>query len=204
MPEKDYRLALSYDACGYPPSRTLPVGALLFEERGGRLVARARGGGPSFEAVELFGGVLSVLTAGAFRMLSSGRHTPRVEVDGLVVQREAWGFGAEEVGWADEGEAALRYAGARRWGREAGLPRHSFVRVRGERKPLYLDLESPVLVEVVARAARRAGGGQEGGRGGTMVEVAEMLPGPGGAWLEDAAGRRYTSEFRLVVVDQKP
>jgi hypothetical protein len=35
------------------------------------------------------------------------------------------------------------------------------------------------------------------------VGVTEMLPGPGQPWLRYAAGRRYTSEFRLVCVDAR-
>jgi hypothetical protein len=31
-----------------------------------------------------------------------------------------------------------------------------------------------------------------------------MLPDPGGCWLRDSAGERYTSEVRLLAVDPTP
>ena len=45
-----------------------------------------------------------------------------------------------------------------------------------------------------------------GTRGTTALKAAndaetEMLPAPGDAWLPDHLGRRYTSEFRIVMVD---
>jgi hypothetical protein len=35
------------------------------------------------------------------------------------------------------------------------------------------------------------------------VTVAEMLPAPDQAWLTDAQGQRYTTELRVVAVDQR-
>jgi hypothetical protein len=195
VPEKDYRLALSYDTSGY--SRTLPIGSLLIEESAGQLRARTRDGRLHFDLLELFGGVFSVLTATAFHLLAPGRHTPRVTIDNLVVQRELWGFEAAELGWVWEKSEAGRFAGARRWAREFGLPRHAFAKVSGERKPLYFDMQSPVLLEVLGRAVRHANKDAPG----IGMAVTEMVPDLDGTWLQDAEGRQYTSEFRFVAVD---
>jgi hypothetical protein len=46
------------------------------------------------------------------------------------------------------------------------------------------------------RARRNAGDA-------AMVTVAEMLPTPDQVWLTDARGVRYTSELRMVAVDQR-
>jgi hypothetical protein len=38
--------------------------------------------------------------------------------------------------------------------------------------------------------------------GERWVAFTEMLPGPDELWLADAQGRRYTSELRVVVLDE--
>lgn len=201
--EKDYLLALSYDACSQRPSHTISLGSLLIERGDGGLVARTRDGSLRFDILELFGGILSLLTADGFRLMPKARHTPRVSIDRLVVRRESWCYAAAELAWAKAGDEAGRFLGAQRWAREWGLPRRVFVKVACERKPLYVDMDSPVRLEVLARAVRRAGAGGDGaGEGdGAAVEVTEMLPGVEEAWLSDAAGERYTSELRFVAVD---
>ena len=35
------------------------------------------------------------------------------------------------------------------------------------------------------------------------MTLAEMLPAPDQAWLTDTRGQRYTTELRVVAVDQK-
>ena len=81
-----------------------------------------------------------------------------------------------------------------------GLPQKAFVKSSLEVKPFYVDLESPVLVEIFCRAIRRmnssAGEDEE-------IIFSEMLPGPQQLWLRDAAGASYTSELRFAVVDLK-
>jgi len=62
-------------------------------------------------------------------------------------------------------------------------------------KPFLLDLDSLASVDLLARAVRRAAGGQ--------VTVTEMLPEPDRLWLTDAAGDRYTAELRMVAVDRR-
>ncbi|MFD7505042.1 lantibiotic dehydratase [Streptomyces sp. NPDC059850] len=70
-----------------------------------------------------------------------------------------------------------------------GLPRHLFAKAPGEPKPLYLDLDAPLLVKQFCRTARAATG---------PVELGEMLPGPDQLWL-DLEGRGHTAEFRYAV-----
>ena len=68
---------------------------------------------------------------------------------------------------------------------------------RVERRPFYLDLESPVLVEILAKAIRRAAEEIPG----ASISVSEMLPDHDQLWLPDAQGNHYTCELRLVVLD---
>ena len=66
-----------------------------------------------------------------------------------------------------------------------------FVRSPEEVKPIYVDFESGLSIEMLIRLARQA----------PTISVSEMLPGPEGLWLGDAQGRRYVSELRLLAVD---
>jgi len=89
------------------------------------------------------------------------------------------------------------WIGARRWRALNNLPRRVFVGSGVERKPYYVDFDSPVLVGILLRLIRRT---QESGADET-VTFREMLPDMEQLWLEDSAGERYTSELRLVVFD---
>lgn len=197
---KDYRFAFSPDACLQHPSRTLSLGSLVIEQQDDDLKARTRDGSLCLDLLDLFGGILAVLTADCFSLLPRARHRPRVTIDRLVVLRESWTFGAEELLWTRASSEAERFLGAWGWARRWGLPARVFVKLKGERKPMYVDMESPVLVELLGRAVRRAAG-SNGTCEGEEVEVTEMLPEIEEAWLTDAAGQRYTSELRLVAVD---
>jgi hypothetical protein len=83
----------------------------------------------------------------------------------------------------------------RRWVRELGLPDRVFGGTPVERKPFYVDLTSPALVNMLARrvrdAARRDGDG--------LLVLSEMCPDLDELWLTDSDGASYTCEFRLVV-----
>ena len=76
------------------------------------------------------------------------------------------------------------------WARERGIPRRVFARSPLERKPRYVDFESPSLCRAVLRFAR-----------GGPLELTEMLPGPDECWLESDAGH-HTSELRVVALDR--
>jgi hypothetical protein len=65
-----------------------------------------------------------------------------------------------------------------------------FARTDGEGKPIYVDLDSPLLVRQLTRFAARA----------DLVRFTEMVPGPDELWLR-AGGRSYTSELRFAAFD---
>ena len=69
-----------------------------------------------------------------------------------------------------------------------------------EKKPFYLDLASPVLVEILCRMVRRV---ITAGRPADEFVFSEMLPDIENTWLPDASGASYTSELRFAVVDLK-
>jgi hypothetical protein len=68
-----------------------------------------------------------------------------------------------------------------------------------EDKPVYVDFDSPILVDNLAKIIRRT---MDQGAADATIAITEMLPTIEQAWLRDAAGQRYTSEFRIVTVDR--
>jgi hypothetical protein len=118
-----------------------------------------------------------------------------------VVSREKWTLPATEPAFAGHADQSTRYLQARAWAARHGLPRHVFLRLSGERKPIYADLTSLASIDLLCRGLRRA---RRNAGPDAKVTIAEMLPGPDQAWLFDAQGRRYTAELRMVATDLRP
>ena len=198
MSPKDYRLAISYDATASAAERVLPIGAFVIEEAGGRLVARTRDGSISFEMIELFGAVFSLLCASYFKISAPRKHIPRVTIDRLIVQREAWSFSAAELEFAHRKEEAERFAAVQRWVREHDLPRFVFVKVPLEPKPFFVDFESPILINFFTKSVRHTLNSESKE---SPITITEMIPTPDQLWLTDALGQRYTAELRMVGIE---
>lgn len=195
---KNYRLLVTHDACGIPKSQALPIGSLIVTETAEGLIVRDRANRVQFDIVEAFAESLSSHVINTFNILPPGRHTPRVTIDRLVICRESWRFTPVEFEFAYEKDEAARFLAARRWMREHEMPRFMFVKTKVERKPFYLDLDSPIYVNIFAKAIRRA---RESNHAKSPITLTEMIPDHGQAWLPDAEGNRYTSELRIVAVD---
>jgi hypothetical protein len=175
-------------------SRVVAVADLFAVEVGGHLRLRTRDGRHDLDALALFGYYLAAECMAQFRFLPEGAHTPRVAIDKLVIARERWLFEPGELAFCRASGRTAQFIAARAWALAHHLPRFLFVKVPEEPKPVYVDLESPLYVELLARLARKA----------SSLSFSEMLPGPDEAWLEDAAGDRYTSELRMAAVDPVP
>ena len=139
---------------------------------------------------------LPMLVAGVhaydpFPAASADGHGPRITIGRTVWRRETWDIPAAQ--------APQRPEDAANWARDHSLPRRVFALSPGELKPIYIDFASPVLTRILCRQLRRAAAGFPG----QPVRFTEMLPGPDDCWLADQDGRRYTSELRLVAVDQE-
>jgi hypothetical protein len=78
---------------------------------------------------------------------------------------------------------------AARWRTGHGLPRHVFAHTAAEPKPFYVDLESPISVDLLRRALASAPGAND-----AVLFVTEMLPGPDRLWVRDERGG-YATEF---------
>ncbi|AEV85024.1 lantibiotic dehydratase [Actinoplanes sp. SE50] len=153
--------------------------------------------GTRYDVVDAFSHVLTTLVMDRWRILPEADHTPRVTVDKVVLARETWRFPAAEQGFADAKTEALRFAAARRWAAERQLPRFVFVTSPAEPRPLFVDFDSPVFVNLLAKAVRRLVRKDPAAR----LTVSEMLPTPEQTWLTDDQGNRYTSELRFVAYD---
>jgi hypothetical protein len=195
---RNFRLLISPDACGGEPSRTVPISELVVEEIDGLLLLRTIDERWQFEIIDSFGEFLSNLITNFFHPLPPQRHTPRVTIDRLTIARETWRFGAAELTFAFEKDEVQRFVGARRWKHEFDLPRFVFIKAPVERKPLYLDLESPTLINIFAKIVRRA---KEANASDMAISVTEMDPAHDQLWLPDAEGNLYTNEFRLAALD---
>ncbi|WP_394617083.1 lantibiotic dehydratase [Lentzea sp. JNUCC 0626] len=192
-PEHTY-WAMHPDAAITPPG-TLPAGALRVLRQGNALVVRDVVSGRVFDLLEVFGEILSGTVMNSFELVPPGRHRPRVTIDTLVVSRETWAFDSTDLSWPHLLDGTERFRQAWRWHRDQGLPRRCFYRVAVEDKPLYVDFASVVLVDLLARAVRRADGHTR------AIVFSEPLPDFRQTWLRDGQDRRYTCELRLVAVD---
>ncbi|GAB4192327.1 MAG: hypothetical protein OHK0022_06430 [Roseiflexaceae bacterium] len=196
---RDLRLVSSNDSCGVPPGQALLIADLVVVDSGAGLQARTRDGQRRFDLIECFSEVLGMEIVNQFKPLRHARHTPRISIDRLVIQRETWRFQPAELPFVFEKQDEARFLGLRRWQRAQQLPRWAFVKMPTERKPFYVDFDSPVLVQMLAKALRRA---CTAGAAEEWFSISEMLPDHRQLWLHDAEGRRYTSELRFVAVDQ--
>jgi len=113
-------------------------------------------------------------------------HTPRIEIGGVVYQRERWELGAGQMPQFDaEDDEFGIFLKVRRMQQQHGLPRFVFYRVASEKKPLFLDFDNYLLVELFAANLAQ----------NTEVVISEMLPAPDGLWMRDGDGR-YCIEMR--------
>jgi hypothetical protein len=150
--------------------------------------------------LEVIGDLVSGNLPNCFDLVPPGAHMPRVAFDDLVVSRETWCLAATDPAFADTTDESTRYLQARAWAASHRLPRHVFCRFTGEGKPIYADLTSLASIDLISRALRRA---RRTAGADATVTVTEMLPAPDQTWLTDTQGQRYTTEVRVVAVDQK-
>lgn len=195
---KDLFIEVTPTPPGLPNSQVLSVAELSVEPGNGGLQVVSKGGRHSFDLVDFLQTAITSQIVGSFRLFSPQAHLPRVTVDRLILARESWSLQTTGLEFAQAVTEAERFSKARRWAHGLGLPRFLFVKTPYERKPFYLDLKSPLSIEIFAREVRRA---HEKGQGEASVRLSEMVPGPEDTWLPDREGNLYTSELRMVAVD---
>ena len=205
---RDYRLEFVDEPSGVPREQALPIGSLVVVKTLDHgLVLQTREGRLRFKLIEAFADALSDKVSNSFKILPPGRHSPRVSIDRLVISRESWSFSPIEMEFAVEKNEAIRYVEARRWAQQYDLPRFVFFKSHFEMKPIYVDFDSPILVSGLAKLVRQtheACLASERDPEHLLITLTEMYPTPDLVWLPDAAGQRYTSELRMVLLDPSP
>lgn len=173
------------------PEQVITVGELIVLKESGQLRVKSRDGRWSFDIIEVLENYLVAETSGAFSFLPRFRHRPRVAIDSVVVGRETWVFEPHELVFRELPRGSELFAAARKWARDFQLPPRVFVKIPEETKPMYIDLTSPVYIEILSRLASKA----------TSVTISEMLPDTDEAWLTDERGQCQTAELRFAAVD---
>jgi hypothetical protein len=177
-----------------PRDCVLSISNMEICEEDGQILVRASSHASkrcSLDLLSIFAWKLTWASLANFSLFAEQAHVPRVTIDRFVVHRESWIFAPSELSFASASSAFDRFCGARRWMLSAGLPRWVFVKVPEEIKPYYIDFDSAISVELLAKLVRKA----------SKVKVSEMLPTPDDAWLIDAEGKRYTCELRAAALD---
>ena len=195
---KDYRLDFAPELASDPTVHALAISEFVLEDVGNGLRIRTVDGRLSFDPVRFLINALLPLMSPNFKILKPKRHNPRISIDRLIISRESWSFSFDELTFANEPDAETRFLGARRWAATHGIPRFVFVKAPVEIKPLYLDLDSPIYMEILAKLIRRM---SRESQDNPFIGITEMLPAPNQLWLSDAQDNRYTSELRFVAVD---
>jgi hypothetical protein len=112
-------------------------------------------------------------------------HWRRVVAGKLVLFRERWTFRRDlwpaAPARGDDPEPFAREAA--RWSAAHSLPRHVFVHTTREPKPRYIDLESPLFVDLLRRDLAALDGEAD-----AVLHVTEMLPAPEDLWLRGEGG----------------
>jgi hypothetical protein len=193
-----YQFHFTDDPPSGAESQLLPTGALVVEETASGLRASTRDGRIVFHPIDLFGSYLTQECSALMgAVLAPSRHLPRVSFDDVVTSREMWHFSVAELEFAEIREPGERFLAIRRWARAAGLPRFCFFKMTTEKKPCYLDLESPISGDIFARFVRTAREAEAEAR----VAISEMMPRLDQVWLRDGAENLYTCELRLTALE---
>ena len=177
------------------PGPVTPAADLVVRRDDGGLAVHNLRTGAVNDLLEVIGEYLSgsIMNAFGISAFTEG-HQPRLAIDQLVLAREAWSLPFADLAWTRVHDEAARYRAVCRWRTQLGMPTRVFCTVDGEVKPMLVDFTSPGLVGAVVTAIRRETRAYPHGR----VTFSEMLPDLDGCWLPDAAGRRYTSEIRML------
>jgi hypothetical protein len=173
-------------AAGQPAVR---AGDLLLDA-GGRLRLAATGEPVCLMMGDTSGEEFSALSLPALGLPSIrlGDRTPRLRLGRAIVQRATWWSPADELLRVRQLAGRERYRAAVAWASRLELPERMFAHVPGERKPFYVDLASPHLVDVLVHAARPG-----------EVRLSELLPGPEQLWMRGEDGP-VACELRLAMV----
>lgn len=202
--ESEVELVLARDSVPHRPDRALLLGDFTVSEEDGVLTATHDAGRYTGAVVDLLGDTFAAVVTDAFSIQPRAAHRQRVRIGQLVVSRAAWAIPLEEFDFVESADPHARFLGWRKLAAAWELPRRLYFRVPSEIKPVYLDSESVVGVDLLAHLVKvdRTREAPAQSTEPPVVSFSEMLPDPDGLWFADAEDQRYTGEFRLAVVDR--
>lgn len=117
--------------------------------------------------------------------IGQGPHTRRIEMNGVVIQREQWLLKPEAFAPLLQAKGPDLVLEAKRLQRRLGLPDCGFALCDAQPKPVFVDFRNFFLLELLQELVSRS----------RWVRFSEMLPGPEHLWLRDNRGR-YCCELR--------
>ncbi|MFI9172420.1 hypothetical protein [Streptomyces lincolnensis] len=139
--------------------------------------------------VDLGGLINCAIPALHLSAFTLGPYTPRIVVDGVVVQRRRWEIAVEDVpGVGGRIRTEQEWLAVQIWRRGLDLPRRLYFMPDTEGKPVYLDFSSVLSVTNFLRCMRSA----------HRVVLTEALPDPERLWLRTKDGA-LTSEIRTLL-----
>ena len=195
LDETDFHLDTgSRYASWLPPGRTLALSDFMISEEQGFFRCVHGPTGKTWDVLELLEKMLRLNLTTEFHLPSLSPHSPRVTIDKVVVARESWTLDRSELLPLLDSDGLDRLRAATALRHKRALPRFVFAKIPREHKPVYVDLESPISIDVFCRMSHDA----------SVLRVSEMLPMPSDAWLIDGGGQRFVSELRVVAVDPLP
>ena len=194
---QDFLIEFVPEPADVPHSQIVQFGSLVVEDQGKGPIVRSRDGRFKFDPLDLLTVTPTLSVGNDFKLLAPAKHRPRITIDRLVVQRETWSFAPAEIEFVNEKDETARFLAARRWARAKGIPRFAFVKSPIEVKPVYVDFDSPVYLNILSKMVRK---GRQAGSADFVFT--EMLPTPEQCWLPDASGQKYASELRVIAVDR--
>ncbi|HEU4729822.1 MAG TPA: lantibiotic dehydratase [Kofleriaceae bacterium] len=174
------------DAARVPPRRQIAAGAGRVIRARGQLAFHDLGSGRVEDVItvmpRLFHKTLFALAADALGAACSCR----VSCGRFVLKRRTWRVADSTLPDVKlPGESFRAFSAIRQWARTLGLPRWVFVKCPGEPKPVYVDLENPLAVDLFHKLAWQGG----------EIQISEMRPAPDELWLGDQRGV-FTFELR--------
>ena len=196
-PRHDVELCSSFNAFPMNRDAAIEIADLVVVESPDGLRAVSPDG-RSLVLLDVFGDRLSAYANAHFEILPRSSATPRILIDNMVVQRRSWRRTCEDLRHLCKGDEQAQYLAILRWARTLDMPVRMFVKVAWERKPLYLDLNSPIYVRMFLRIVRNAL--DRPSDAASLMTFSEMLPDHERLWMPFEGNARCTCEFRFVAI----
>ncbi len=117
----------------------------------------------------------------------SQKHSPRIELDNIILERERWNFPRSAWDKLFDLDDFDLFFQLNHGLRKFNIPKYVFVKTDKERKPIMVDFDNLFLILNLKKMIA----------GSESYTITEMIPAPDQLWFRDRAGR-YTCEFRCT------